>query len=662
MQAAANRHAKLPRPRQWPWSLTFHFPLDTKHHLLFSHKFLLEPLKVSELTLRGAVLTACEFSLFVQHFDFTQSYWRQTDTTCSGPRAHLSLYDTHIIESDDHRSCVDLVHNQASISRSYSIIRPTRVVVLANTSFSESVNPVYRRRRWPNLTCLRFEERCSNFRVFNRTLVTLRKAAPRRASLVVVSNRTRFGGSDQSVVQFPILRKVCGVDLHSFSLKTSVYFVQHLPYSRALRKIDLQNKLCESRKPRSTQFNFNSGFSKLRKQKREVEVDFSRNGLKSVPHFQLTGCPNKNPSFEVSLNLSRNILSSSEMPDVLLEGTELCRVKIISLDLSHNKLSQGEADQFLVLKHLQKLHLDHNKYTKLPVFYQTRCARHTRDCVRIFTLRNLEALEFLDMSHNPVGNLANPFFYPTFYSSWPATLQKIDLSHCNFSGVFHKLYSVFLQGESKHKAKCSPKFSEKLVVDLTFNQITSLAPKVWMRKSLYDKIMWCEPLLTLEIDFEGNPINCMDSQTVITYEYLVSESRSLVPGRHSLPDFSRYENNLKCSHPPKWRRIPLMQIPEVEFSKLYTDQLESVCPDGCYCYHSWRLGDVDVANCTPTDSAPLTQFPQLGNQTTASVLVLAHNKLEHLCIYGEIMVTQTYLLWMSAQIIWSKCVEVCLPT
>lgn len=179
----------------------------------------------------------------------------------------------------------------------------------------------------------------------------------------------------------------------------------------------------------------------------------------------------------------------------------------------------------------------------------------------------------------------------------------------------------------------SPSQTQRIKVDLSSNRITSLSPKTQVTGRVSQKLEMCEPLLIVDIDFDGNPINCTHPDVVLTYKYLVSRSRSLVPERpeHNLPDFSFYEKNLKCADPPEWKGIPLMQIPEVEYSALYQDKSNASCPESCHCYHSWRHGGVHIANCTPTDKAPLTKFPKIENHVTFTHIILAHNKLKYLC-------------------------------
>ena len=115
-----------------------------------------------------------------------------------------------------------------------------------------------------------------------------------------------------------------------------------------------------------------------------------------------------------------------------------------------------------------------------------------------------------------------------------------------------------------------------------------------------------------------------------TNDVLVSDLVILkhIPINLLTTNFTFFSDNLKCANPPEWNGIPVTEVPEVEFSKLYSDQLESLCPAGCCCYHSWRLGDVEVANCTPTDSPPLTNFPVIQGQT---YIILSHNALQELC-------------------------------
>ena len=69
-----------------------------------------------------------------------------------------------------------------------------------------------------------------------------------------------------------------------------------------------------------------------------------------------------------------------------------------------------------------------------------------------------------------------------------------------------------------------------------------------------------------------------------------------------------------------------MQVPENEYDKLCVESLQN-CSSKCFCYHSWNLNDVIVADCHENvhTGLPLT-FPE-----STSHLHFTGNKLASLC-------------------------------
>ena len=97
----------------------------------------------------------------------------------------------------------------------------------------------------------------------------------------------------------------------------------------------------------------------------------------------------------------------------------------------------------------------------------------------------------------------------------------------------------------------------------------------------------------------------------------------------SFPDFTFYETEWKCKFPSEWTGIPLMQIPEYEYDEECIENLQN-CPEECFCHHSWRLGNVTVANYMKsgkhTQNELLVELPD-----STSNLILSHNNIRTLC-------------------------------
>ena len=68
-----------------------------------------------------------------------------------------------------------------------------------------------------------------------------------------------------------------------------------------------------------------------------------------------------------------------------------------------------------------------------------------------------------------------------------------------------------------------------------------------------------------------------------------------------------------------------MQTPEYQYNTMCST-LEH-CPEKCFCYHSWKLGDVIVANCSHGDVQALPVV--LPDQT--SYLDMSGNNLQKIC-------------------------------
>ena len=123
-------------------------------------------------------------------------------------------------------------------------------------------------------------------------------------------------------------------------------------------------------------------------------------------------------------------------------------------------------------------------------------------------------------------------------------------------------------------------------------------------------------LESFDLYLDGNPLNC-DCRTHRMYRFLVSSSRSERTNKilDILPEFSFYESRWNCTKPLQFAGIPLMQIPEYQYETMCNTLLN--CPAECYCYHSWKLGNITVANCSNNEEHVLSTLPvELPDLTT----------------------------------------------
>ena len=129
---------------------------------------------------------------------------------------------------------------------------------------------------------------------------------------------------------------------------------------------------------------------------------------------------------------------------------------------------------------------------------------------------------------------------------------------------------------------------------------------------------------------DGNPINC-SCKTHRMYKYLVSASKSEKTNEtvEIFTDFSFYKNQWKCKYPSHWAGMPLMKISEHDFDKHCVEYLEE-CSVGCYCYHSWTLNDIIVANCSQANEHEHSTLPATVPDKTFH-LILSHNRIKLFC-------------------------------
>ena len=373
--------------------------------------------------------------------------------------------------------------------------------------------------------------------------------------------------------------------------------------------------------------------------KLNLDIDFSNNNLSSLGYFQFTFEGN----FNIKLNLSHNNLTSvalSNRYNVIRHASYHKRdcdviAKVRMLDLSFNHLHDSSrlSSDFLLLKHLKELYLDHNYLTKLP---KHKTLFHGKEYT--FRLKHLEELSILHMEHNLLitsdvnfdelsydefSSLREIYFQGNFLTTMPAFIYKAKyLTVADFSDNFISYYEI-----SPYNPEIDIKNSgqERTAIHLESNLISvlDLSAITIEHLPLIDNA-----IANFHIYMDGNPVNCSCS-THGMYKYLISLSRSLRPTKQPL-DFSFYETDWKCRFPSQWSEIPLMQIPEYEYDQMCVPSLYN-CSVSCFCYHSWKHGDVIVSNCSHGDEEHvLSTLPETVPDATSN-LILSHNNIQLLC-------------------------------
>ena len=375
--------------------------------------------------------------------------------------------------------------------------------------------------------------------------------------------------------------------------------------------------------------------------KLNLNVDFSRNDLDSLGYFQFTF----GEKFTIKLHISHNNLTSVDLVrrfHVTRHVTSLsceCEAvaKVRKLDLAFNQLdnSNEPRSDFLLFKHLKELYLHHNYFTNLPRYRMIRNGLQYE-----FRIKDLQELNILHMSHNFLQSsnvnfdelsfdefspIKEIYFHNNFFTRMPAFLYKAKyLTHADLSYNLIRYYEL---SPYQPTLGISTSGTEHTIVRLEYNLISE------------QDLSALEPahiphlhnaMHKFDIYLDGNPIKC-NCKTYSMFEYLISSSLSLKQNETNPEplDFGFYETEWRCMYPAEWAGIPMMQISEYEYNNRCKKSLEG-CPKHCYCYHSWKFGEIIVANCSHDNSVDLTHFPETITSNT-SLLVLSHNSIRKLC-------------------------------
>ena len=348
-----------------------------------------------------------------------------------------------------------------------------------------------------------------------------------------------------------------------------------------------------------------------------IEIDLSYNELESLGYLRIELF-----SYNLFLNISHNNLQEIEGKD---------RFNIYTpqmLDLSYNQLGDGFTPDCTILTIIRELYLQNNSFTRPPI-----CIRNERGKLMKIKITDFTSLEILDLSHNFISEINPKYltidhhsllvrisFKGNLFTILPnSVFQATHLIHADFSNNMIAFRNIWSHNVTKSSS------STNTSIFLSGNSISDLDLSELDRPQISGLHNVLE---NFQLHLDGNPLKC-SCKTKRMYNYLLSSSKSERPNEtiEILPDFSFYETQWKCIYPAQWAGIPLMQIPEYQYETL-CNRLEH-CPDKCFCYHSWKLGNIIVANCSHGSNHALSTPRELPDFTF--YLNMSNNNLQNLC-------------------------------
>ena len=429
----------------------------------------------------------------------------------------------------------------------------------------------------------------------------------------------------------------------------------------------------------------------------DADIDFSQNGLTSLGFLSFS--LNYFEIIQLSLNLSHNNLMAVDLfsrfhLDVFpytVKGDRIPKIHI--LDLSHNNLGNLSCKQdFLLFTHLRELYLHHNNYMEIPHYkYDARNGANYK-----LKIGDLKEFIILDLSYNSIDSQ----LYETVVNFYGDIASELSDDHFSprreiYFGHNHFRYTPGFVFKSKHltyvdfsnnnistlpvyEAQNGMRLRSKHSYHVTLNLKSNLMSNPWpdftyiSNNTLYHsgkfvtgsligpEFGYHNVLENFNIELDGNPINCSCVFAHRMFKYLISSSRSErineTFSKDELPDFTFYKHQWKCEQPLKWTGMPLMQIPENEYDRMC---LHNPCSKPCYCHHSWNLGDVMVANCTPTKSITLTELPSVSHLNDLSVVILAGNNIKRLCDLNQVDAKMSLESLRILDLSWNNLNEIC---
>ena len=422
-------------------------------------------------------------------------------------------------------------------------------------------------------------------------------------------------------------------------------------------KLDLSSKITSHKIP-PVQF-YDTGsryYICFQNVKLDLDIDFSRNNLDFLGYFQFTFAQD----FNIKLNLSHNNLMSVDLfnryhviKSVIYAKRDCDTVaKVRMLDLSFNQLydSSHMGSDYCIFTHLNDLYFHHNRFNSLP-----GCSIYSKGKFHFYVIRDLKELRTLDLSHNMIDSEAN--FDQLSYDEF-STIREISFRNNSLNKapdfVYQARYVTWADlSENRiefknmwpNQMKVKPSGLDQTTIILDSNVVNTM--DLFAFSDLHNV------LENFDLYLNHNPINC-SCKSHRMYKYLISSAKSEISYQdtHNLPDFSFYKRQWKCLHPSQWVRIPMMKIPEYEYDHMCIESLAN-CSSNCFCYHSWKTGDIIIANCSHGNEPALTELPEVVPDGT-SHLIVSNNAITSLC-HAPSYISDLHILDFSSNALHEIC-------
>ena len=275
-----------------------------------------------------------------------------------------------------------------------------------------------------------------------------------------------------------------------------------------------------------------------------------------------------------AVSLSSNSLS--QFPNLT------CLSKLGRLDLTNNKLRAVPRDAFKGLKYLREVFLDNNEIDYIHP--------------KVFHSEDLLELSIFSVSSNRLLSL----------EPWPMSLHY---SFCYFD-FSHNLATNFTNhGHWKFNTSQGVTYGPGFV-DLTYNRFVE-GPMGFLKEVGIKKFIDTVKFMRWGVDFRHNPFLC-DCQF---YEvvYWAQKLRKIM---------WRDYFNITCSSPPKFRGLPVVDLPLDELTCIVTEG----CPRGCRCEDRPSEHGIVVV----CDDAGMTSLPDVMPKGANLILHLANNSFRQL--------------------------------
>ena len=206
--------------------------------------------------------------------------------------------------------------------------------------------------------------------------------------------------------------------------------------------------------------------------RKQLDVDFSMNELNLLGFFQFTF----HDSFYISLNLSHNILTSVDIFTRFHVSRNANYPQVSTLDPSYNKLNDSVTynSDFLLIRSLTELYLNHNKYQDFPKYLTEIEDRQYQFDMSYNYLENPN-INFDEISYMDFSSLREIYFKHNLLTEIPdittpdITYRATFLEHGDFSYNKITFRSVW-----PSTIDIKPATEQKTMLSLQFNLIAEM--------------------------------------------------------------------------------------------------------------------------------------------------------------------------------------------